>query len=58
MAQAATNKRRFNLPPISLPLSPTKMHAPLASPALPLTGAIYEPLQLSSPAENLPGKMK
>ena len=48
VAQAAINKRRFNLPPIFLPLSHTKMHT---SPVLLLTGAIYEPMQLTNPAE-------
>lgn len=58
MAQVVTDKRRFNLPPIFLPLSHAKKHAPLASPALPLARAIYKPVQLTNPAEKRPGKKK
>ena len=43
---------------IILSLSCAKMYAPLASPALQLTGAIYEPMQLTHPTEDLPGKIK
>lgn len=57
VAQVATNKRRFNLPLIFLPLSHGKMHT-LASPALPLSGAIYKPMQLTDTAENQPGKIQ
>lgn len=38
--------------------SHAKMHAPLASPALPHARAIYKPVQLTNPAEKLPGKKK
>lgn len=58
VAQVVTDKRRFNLPPIFLPLSHAKKHAPLASPALPLARAIYKPVQLTNPAEKLPSKKK
>lgn len=58
VAQAATDKRRFSLLPIFFPLSHAERHSPLAPRSLPLTGAVYEPVQLTNPAGNLPGKLK